>query len=202
MQFEVWLIYLVAVVGVSLVPGPNGLLALTHGLTYGRQQAKYTVLGGVVGFSLLITLALSGIGVLLSLSESILIVMKVLGGGYLIWLGYKLLKQRAEGMDIETKTSATSRYTLFKTGFMTAIANPKVLLFFASFLPQFLNPNIGFIQQWLVLAATFVAVEYCVEYLLVASAHTMRGHLQSKAALLNKISGGLFIGFGVLLPVV
>ena len=59
-------------------------------------------------------------------------------------------------MDIETKTSATSRYTLFKTGFMTAIANPKVLLFLASFLPQFLNPNIGFIQQWLVLAVTFV----------------------------------------------
>ncbi|USD43352.1 LysE family translocator [Vibrio sp. SCSIO 43135] len=202
MQFEVWLIYLVAVVGVSLVPGPNGLLALTHGLTYGRQQAKYTVLGGVVGFSLLITLALSGIGVLLSLSESILIVMKVLGGGYLIWLGYKLLKQRAEGIDIGTKTSATSRYTLFKTGFITAIANPKVLLFFASFLPQFLNPNIGFIQQWLVLAVTFVAVEFCVEYLLVVSAHTMRGHLQNKAALLNKISGGLFIGFGVLLPVV
>lgn len=50
MQFKMWLVYLVAVIGVSLAPGPNGILALTHGVNYGRRAAKYTVFGGITGF--------------------------------------------------------------------------------------------------------------------------------------------------------
>ena len=65
MDLNTWLIYLVATTGLSLSPGPNGLLALTHGALHGRRKALYTIFGGVLGFVVVIALSMFGIGALL-----------------------------------------------------------------------------------------------------------------------------------------
>jgi len=65
MSFELWLVYLVAAVGLSLTPGPNGLLSLTHGACFGLRPTIYTVLGGALGFFILIAASLAGMGALL-----------------------------------------------------------------------------------------------------------------------------------------
>src|SRR5882672_8226101 len=89
MDFHTWLIYLLAAVGLSLSPGPNGLLALTHGALHGRRKALYTVLGGACGFVAVIALSMFGIGALLQASLVWLTVMKWVGGLYLVWLGVR-----------------------------------------------------------------------------------------------------------------
>ena len=82
MDLNTWLIYGVAIVGLSLSPGPNGLLALTHGAVYGWRKAIYTVAGGVCGFVVVIALSMFGIGALLQASLTWLTLMKWVGGTY------------------------------------------------------------------------------------------------------------------------
>ena len=90
MQLHTWLIYFVAALGLSLSPGPNGLLALTHGALHGRGKTMYTVLGGSVGFAVIIALSMFGIGALLKASVAWLTALKWLGGAYLVWLGVQV----------------------------------------------------------------------------------------------------------------
>ena len=87
MDPHTWLIYSVAALGLSLSPGPNGLLALTHGALYGWRRTISTIAGGALGFTILIALSLFGIGTLLQSTLIGLTVLKLVGGAYLIWLG-------------------------------------------------------------------------------------------------------------------
>ena len=89
MTLEHWLIYLVAAFGLSLTPGPNGLLALTHGMRFGLRRSVATLLGGVVGFLLLIAVSMAGLGALLAASEQAFTIAKWLGAAYLVYLGIR-----------------------------------------------------------------------------------------------------------------
>src|SRR5574339_1106733 len=100
MALNTWLIYLVAATGLSLSPGPNGLLALTHGALHGRHQALYTIFGGAVGFVAVIALPMFGIGALLKTSVTWLTVMKWAGGAYLVWLGIQVWRSPPIGLDL------------------------------------------------------------------------------------------------------
>ena len=95
MAWHTWLIYLVATVGLSLTPGPNSLLVLTHGALHGHRRTLWTVAGGALGFVAVIALSMLGIGALLQTSASALLVLKWVGGAYLVWLGLKMLRKRA-----------------------------------------------------------------------------------------------------------
>ena len=90
MELTNWLIYFAAVLGLTLTPGPNGLLALTHGAIYGTRKTIATIFGGSVGFATVIGLSMFGIGALLAASSQALIVLKFLGGAYLVWLGIQV----------------------------------------------------------------------------------------------------------------
>jgi hypothetical protein len=92
MHLNTWLIYLLAAIGLSLSPGPNGLLALTHGALHGWRKALYTIGGGAFGFTAVIALSMFGIGALLKASLVWLTVMKWLGGAYLVWLGIQAFR--------------------------------------------------------------------------------------------------------------
>ncbi len=187
-------------IGLSLSPGPNGLLALTHGALYGHKKTLYTVAGSVTGFTILIGLSLFGIGTLLQTSSDALTVLKWLGGGYLIWLGIQLwrvpgLHLAPAGNGLQMKGSA-----LFRLGLLSALSNPKVLLFFGAFLPQFIDPQSDLLSQFFVMAMTFAVVEFFVEYLLARIAHIIRPLLKNNGKRFNRICGGLFILIGTALP--
>src|SRR3982751_3560656 len=101
MDLHTWLIYAVAIAGLSLSPGPNGLLALTHGAVYGWRKASFTVAGGVVGFVVVIALSMIGIGALLQASLAALTLMKWLGGAYLVWLGIQVWRAPPVGTRLD-----------------------------------------------------------------------------------------------------
>ncbi|WP_454254965.1 LysE family translocator [Pseudomonas sp. Marseille-Q8238] len=201
MALHTWLIYLVAVIGLSLTPGPNGLLALTHGALYGHRRTLWTVAGGVSGFVALIALSMFGISALLKASASALIVLKLAGGAYLIWLGIQLWRSPPIHMTTVTTAPLKPGQQLFRQGLLSAISNPKVILFYGAFLPQFLDPKADLLLQFVVMALTFAIVEGFVEYLLARLAHRVRPWLERSGRGFNRCCGGLFALMGAALPI-
>jgi threonine/homoserine/homoserine lactone efflux protein len=200
MALHTWLIYLTAVFGLSLTPGPNGLLALTHGALYGHRRALWTVSGGMLGFVLLMALSMFGLAALLKASVHALLALKWLGAAYLIWLGIQLW--RAPALHLTPLESATPRpgVQLLRQGLLSALSNPKVILFFGAFLPQFLDPARSLWLQFAVMAATFALVEGIVEYLLARTAQRTRPWLERAGRGFNRCCGGLFGAMGLALP--
>lgn len=200
MEFDAWLLYLAASIGLSLSPGPNGLLALTHGAMHGRRKALFTISGGVLGFVVLIGLSLFGIGALLQASIVWLTVLKWVGGAYLVWLGIQLW--RAPPMEMRSAEDGNTRpgRALFKEGLLSAVTNPKALLFFAAFLPLFIDPGRNLVVQFVVMAATFGVVEFLYELAVACAAHRIRPWLRRVGRRFNQACGGIFVGIGVAMP--
>lgn len=169
MQLETWLIYLVTCIGLSLSPGPNGLLALTHGALHGTRKTSFTILGGVLGFVVLIGLCMFGIGALIKSSIHWLTALKWLGGLYLIWLGIQVWRSPAITIEFDRTRATAKGRTMFRQGFLSAVTNPKGLLFFSAFLPQFIDPQRSLFIQFLVVAATFAGTEIVTEYVLAGA---------------------------------
>ncbi|MFG0844061.1 MULTISPECIES: LysE family translocator [Pseudomonas] len=200
MALDTWLIYLLASIGLSLTPGPNSLLALTHGALYGARRTLFTIVGGVFGFSALIALAMFGLSALLQTSASVLGVLKWVGGAYLIWLGIQLWRSPGLQLELTEQSARRGNAGLFRQGLLSAMANPKVLLFYGAFLPQFIDPQRGLVLQFAVMAATFASVECLVEYLLARLAFRIRPWLAKGGKGFNRCCGSLFALIGLALP--
>ncbi len=200
MALHTWLIYLVAALGLSLTPGPNSLLALTHGALHGHRRTLYTVAGGALGFVAVIALSMLGIGALLQASASALGVLKWVGGAYLVWLGVQLW--RAPPLHLQAAPGAPHprRSQLFRQGLFAAVSNPKALLFYGAFLPQFIDPARSLWLQFAVMAGTFALIECAVETLLARLAHRIRPALERLGKRFNRVCGGAFAAMGVALP--
>ncbi len=200
MSLEAWLLYLLAAVGLSLSPGPNGLLALTHGALYGPRRTLYTVFGGALGFFVLIGLSMFGIGALIAATPVALTALKWAGGAYLVWLGAQVWRAPPVGLDAAARAVPRSAASMFRQGALCAVTNPKGLLFFAAFLPQFVDPTRSLVLQFLVMAGTFVAIEIVTEALIAGTAHRLSPWLQRVGRRFNQACGGLFVAIGLLLP--
>lgn len=200
MDLHTWFIYLLAAVGLSLSPGPNGLLALTHGVLHGWRKTLYTVLGGACGFTIVIALSMFGIGALLKASLTWLTVMKWLGGAYLVWLGIQVWRSPPIGIEIHAAAQAGAGWPLFRQGSLSALTNPKVLLFFAAFLPQFIDPARSLFVQFLIMAATFAVTEIATEVVIARMAHRISPWLKRVGRRFNHACGGMFMAIGVALP--
>jgi homoserine/homoserine lactone efflux protein len=200
MDLGTWIIYLLAATGLSLSPGPNGLLALTHGALHGRRKALYTILGGAFGFVVIIALSLFGIGALLKTSLLWLAVMKWAGGAYLVWLGIQVWRSPAIGIQAGASTPPRAGWSLFQQGALSALTNPKALLFFTAFLPQFVDPARSLLLQFVVMAGTFAAIEVTTEVFIASMAHRISPWFRRVGRRFNKICGGIFIAIGAALP--
>ncbi|AHL34609.1 amino acid transporter LysE [Pseudomonas brassicacearum] len=200
MPFETWLLYLVTCCGIAVVPGPNALLVLTHGAIHGSRKTLFTITGGVLGFAFVLTLCALGLGALIQASATGFTVLKVVGGLYLIWLGFGLW--RSAPVSLET-TGATSfrHWSLFRQGLVSAISNPKALLLFTAFIPPFLDPQRSIIAQTIAIALTYAVVEFIVEYAVASAAHRVRPWLARTGRRFNKVCGGFFVLFGLALPI-
>jgi len=204
MPLSTWLLFVLTSVGMALTPGPNGLLALTHGALYGRAKTVYTIVGGVLGFVVVIALCLFGVGALVQASPAWFTGLKWLGGVYLTWLGVKLWRAAPIPVELAASGAWIARHppnaVLFRQGLFAALTNPKALLFFSAFLPQFINPAANFHIQFAALAVTYAVTEFAVEYLFASAAQRIRPWLARSGRRFNRACGGLFVTVGVLLP--
>jgi homoserine/homoserine lactone efflux protein len=200
MDLHTWLVYILAAAGLSLSPGPNGLLALTHGALHGQRKALYTISGGAFGFVALIALSMFGIGALLQASVVWLIVLKWVGGAYLVWLGIQVWRSAPIGVEIRGSATPRPGWSLFRQGALSALTNPKALLFFAAFLPQFIDPGRSLLVQFAVMAGTFAAIEVATEMFIAGMAHRISPWLGRAGRRFNRTCGGIFVAIGMALP--
>jgi len=198
MEFGNWLLYAVAAIGLSLTPGPNGLLALTHGALFGVRKTLATVFGGITGFLLVIAMSMFGIGALLATSASLLIALKWIGGAYLAFLGIQVWRSPALSVS-RTEVSAKSAQ-LYRAGLFSALSNPKGILFFVAFLPQFIDPERSLVVQFAIMAATFLVIELLYEIMVAALADRITPWLGRVGKNFNRTFGAVFVAIGVLLP--
>ena len=201
MDLDTWLIYLLAATGLSLSPGPNGLLALTHGALHGRRKALYTIFGGAFGFVAVVGLSMFGIGALLKTSLVWLTVLKWVGGAYLVWLGIQVWRSPPIGIEARGRAAGPrAGGSLFRQGALSALTNPKGLLFFTAFLPQFIDPARSLFIQFVIMAGTFAVIEIATEVFIASMAHRISPWLQRVGRRFNQACGGVFVAIGVALP--
>jgi homoserine/homoserine lactone efflux protein len=200
MDYATWALYALAATGLSLTPGPNGLLALTHGALHGTRKTIATILGGSVGFAFVIAASMFGIGALLKASVDLLTALKWVGGAYLVWLGIQVWRSEAIGVDSGKQLKVAKAGSMFWAGLLSAATNPKGILFFVAFLPQFIDPAKSLWIQFLVMAATFVVIEFFYELMVAGLADRIQPFLKRAGKNFNRAFGGIFMAIGVLLP--
>ena len=204
MSLHAWLLYLAAAIGLSLSPGPNTLLALTHGAMHGWRRTLFTIAGGALGFAIVVALAMFGIGALLKTSLTWFTVMKWVGGIYLIWLGIQVWRAPPVGatLNIDGGSAALSvrGRSLFAKGALSAVSNPKAILFFVAFLPQFIDPARSLLLQFAIMTGTFVVIEVITELIIAAMAHRISPWLRRVGRRFNQVCGGVFMAIGAALP--
>jgi len=199
MSLDTWLIYLAAAIGLSLSPGPNGLLALTHGALHGRRLTLYTIAGGALGFVLVIALSMFGIGALLKTSLLWLTVLKWVGGAYLVWLGVQVWRSPPLGEGLAQAAAPRSGASLFRQGLLSAVSNPKAVLFFAAFLPQFIDPARPLWPQVILLMVTFDVLAAAIQGAYIFAMGRARNRIASPRVLknMNRVGGAMLVGAGL-----
>ncbi|HEY3046014.1 MAG TPA: LysE family translocator [Polaromonas sp.] len=196
-----YLLYLAAVALLVLSPGPTMLTCMTTAVNHGPRKALASASGSVTAVLGVMLLSALGLGALLAASEAAFTVAKVAGAAYLIWLGIKTFRSNAAALRAGAEGTETARSSFFIRGFLVGASNPKALLFFAAFFPQFLNPAAAFAPQFVILALTFVAFELSVLTLCSLGVSRIAPLLRSSQAVrwVNRVSGGLFTLMGGLL---
>ncbi|MBT9242959.1 LysE family translocator [Vibrio splendidus] len=156
---EIWklLLFIPACFALNMTPGPNNLLSMNNARCYGFQAAFVAGLGRILTFSGMIALAASGLAVVLYTSETLFFLIKLFGAMYLLWIAFNLWRSQASPVaDIERNKNW---FGLVKQEFALAAGNPKAILIFTAFLPQFVDVSANVNTQFFVLGSTFLVLE-------------------------------------------
>ncbi len=194
------LLFVPACFALNMAFGPNNLLSLTYGLQEGVRTAVMASSGRLAAFAAMIVLTALGVGAVLAASEAAFVVLKFAGAAYLIWLGIRILRG---GVAIDAPEAAGRRRSLkvlVLQEFWTAIGNPKAILIFTAFLPQFVEPG-AYWLSFAVLGAVFLALEVVAVFLYSVLGHRLNRLSRNGNVFgwLNRLSGATMIGFGVAL---
>ncbi|QUJ70455.1 LysE family translocator (plasmid) [Photobacterium sp. GJ3] len=158
---EIWklLLFIPACFALNMTPGPNNLLSMNNARCYGFKSAFIAGLGRISAFTVMIVFAASGLAVVLYASETLFLVIKLLGAAYLLWIAFQLWRSEASPMtEIENHRNHLG---LAKQEFVLAAGNPKAILIFTAFLPQFVDVSTSVNGQFFVLGLTFLVLEMC-----------------------------------------
>lgn len=199
MAAESWFLYVTLVFFVSATPGPVMMLAMTHGAVHGIGKTFLGIAGVSLGNLLLMLLSAGGVGTLLQTSEKLLPALQWLGAAYLIYLGCRIgfsPVHRQLGI-----AGGSGRREIFSRSFVVAASNPKGLIFFGALFPQFIVPSAFLPVQLTLLAGTFLLIDGIWQLLYATGGNTLRNWLQARTGLINKISGGVLAGTGILLAI-
>ncbi|MQA86171.1 MAG: LysE family translocator [Streptosporangiales bacterium] len=196
--------FLAVAVLLALTPGADTAVVLSRALRFDRPTALRTAFGVVSGLVLWAMAAAFGVSALLTASEAAYAVLRVAGAAYLVWLGIGQLWVcvRGRGGDLGTHGGEAGRTAAFRAGFVTNVLNPKVGVFYMSFLPQFIPPHADVMAASLVLAGIHVALSLAWLSVVAAGGSWMGRRLGPRfQQVMSGISGLVLLGFGARLAV-
>jgi threonine/homoserine/homoserine lactone efflux protein len=156
MTLESWLAFVAASLVLLILPGPTILTVIGYSLAHGRRANVALVAGVALGDCTALLLSIVGLGALLKTSALWFTVIKLIGGCYLLYLGVKMLRAAGGEMEVATTAPALTPWRLFSNTYLVTALNPKGIVFFVAFLPQFLSHNGQESLQLMLLATTFV----------------------------------------------
>ncbi|OQA34508.1 MAG: Homoserine/homoserine lactone efflux protein [Betaproteobacteria bacterium ADurb.Bin341] len=199
MSLELWLAFVLASAVVLVIPGPTILTVISYSLVHGRRVRLPLVAAVALGDSTALVLSLLGLGALLATSAFWFGAVKTVGGLYLLYLGIKLLRAGVTVAEVQTPAVPTSGWKLFGNTWLVTALNPKGIVFFVVFLPQFVQPGAQVGQQLWILATTFVLLATLNAMLYAVFAASARQVLASARAQRRfNLTGGLLLaGAGV-----
>jgi threonine/homoserine/homoserine lactone efflux protein len=159
MSITAWLFFLPACFAINLAPGPNNLLSINVAARHGFMTAFVGGTGRLVAFALMLVLAATGLAVVLHASEWFFLAIKLAGAAYLIWLAIQLWRSDAPTIDT-TQQDDASLARVARWEFLVAAGNPKAILVFTAFLPQFVDIAKPMLPQFAVLGISFLVLEW------------------------------------------
>ena len=199
MLLETWIAFAVASTALLIVPGPTITIVVSYALGVGRSSAWSTVSGAVVGDFTAMTLSLLGAGAVLAASAKLFTALKFVGAAYLIWLGVQLWRVEPSAEKVSRSQRSFSGRSMFWNCYVVTALNPKSIMFFIAFVPQFVNPEAPALIQFAILETTFLALAGLTLTIWAALASRLRSKLQQPATLrvANRIGGSFLIAAGV-----
>ncbi|TAJ68889.1 MAG: LysE family translocator [Phenylobacterium sp.] len=194
------LAYVVAAGLLTVTPGLDTALVLRTAAVEGSKRAAFAALGINLGCLVWGAAVALGLGALLAASAVAFTVLKWVGAAYLVWLGVNLILKPRDRFDVAVGARQDGGdLTWMRRGFLTNLLNPKVGVFYVSFLPQFLPAGVQAAPFIFLLAVIHVLLGSCWSAVLIAGTRPIAGILQRAAVVrwLDRVTGGVFLAFGV-----
>src|ERR1700690_881993 len=208
MSLQVYFAFVAACIALALLPGPIVTLVIANGLRHGTRAALTNIAGVQAGLAIVIGIVAIGLTSLMATMGYWFDWVRFAGAAYLVWLGIKLIRAPVEGVDAEAPPPPRGGF--FLQGILVALSNPKVLVFFGAFIPQFMDMSKDHVSQVALLGVTFMITGAMTDsiYALLAGAKSdvVYAVLAGRAAkffsagrtrLVSRISGGFMIGGGI-----
>lgn len=199
MPLDLWLAFLAAAIVVLIIPGPTIALVIGYALGEGRRAALAIVAGVALGDLTAMTLSLLGVGALLAASSELFTALKWVGAAYLIYLGIRLWRAPVAD-DLSATIERRSPWVMMAHAYAVTALNPKSILFFIAFVPQFMDPAHAWAPQAAILIATFVTLAALNAGLYALLASRAGGVIRRPQVrrVVNRVGGGVLIGAGAL----
>ncbi|TAK47994.1 MAG: LysE family translocator [Xanthobacteraceae bacterium] len=197
MSLELYLAFVAACVALALLPGPIVTLVIANGLRHGSRAALVNVAGAQAGLAVVTGIVAAGLATLMATMGVWFDWVRLAGAAYLIWLGIRVLREPAAA-GIAGEAPPRPRGGFFLQGFLVLMSNPKALLFFGAFIPQFVDMDKPHVPQVMLLGATFMGVSAVTDAAYGLLAGRARHWLSARRTrALARLSGGFMIGGGV-----
>jgi threonine/homoserine/homoserine lactone efflux protein len=197
MSFHLYFAFVAACIALALVPGPIVTLVIANGLRHGTRAALINIAGAQVGLAIAIGIVAVGLTTLMATMGYWFDWVRFAGAAYLVWLGIKLV--RSPGIDVVADAPPPPpRGGFFLQGLVVLLSNPKVLVFFGAFIPQFIDMKQDQLPQVVLLGATFMVVAGITDAMYAVLSGRARALISARRTrLVSRISGSLMIGGGI-----
>lgn len=207
MTWTLWVTLLFATVVISLTPGAGAVNTMTNAINEGWRRSLWGIIGQQLALVVHVIIVAAGVGVFVASSPVLFEIVRYAGAAYLVYLGLRLIFARVVDTEDDTleRRSRESGWSMLRRGFWVNLLNPKAIVFFLAFVPQFIRLDRDPLPQYLILIATVIVVDIIVMWFFFAVAARPFRRLTATAKgqkLLNRIFGSLFIAVAVLLAVV
>ena len=200
MSLELWLAFAIASAALLAVPGPTVMLVVSYALGRGKTSGWATVPGVTLGDFIAMTASLIGVGAILAASSTMFSIVKFAGAAYLIWLGIKLWRSDPSPAALAQPSSSGSAWSMFWNACIVTALNPKSIIFFVAFVPQFVDPAKPLLTQLVVLEATFLSLAAINVAIWAVLAGELRARFHSPSTLrfVNRIGASFLVGAGLM----
>lgn len=191
MDLMLWLAFVAASTALLLIPGPTVVLVMSYALSQGRRVAVASATGVALGDAIAMSASLAGLGALVLASATLFTVLKWVGAAYLMWMGWTLFRAAGAATlgDVGAPSETPARRVFAHAAVVTAL-NPKSIVFFIAFVPQFIRPDAPLLPQFAILIATFVGLATLNALAYALLADRMRAGLRCPAVLRRITQGG------------